>query len=117
MTRWLWRLLLSGAGSLVGLLLAETLARVSYAGPWYEKLIADQIKEAPNDSIRLNSIGLRDVDYPPRKAPNRRRILFLGDSFTFGRGVDDGSAVFAELVERRLDAEFPDSRSTSGLYG
>jgi lysophospholipase L1-like esterase len=45
------------------------------------------------------------VDYPAGKPANTRRILFLGDSFTFGRGVDDGSAVFVELLEARLNAE------------
>ena len=106
MPHWLWRVALLGAGSLAGVLLAETVARVTYTGPWYERLIADQVKEESKDTTRLNSFGLRDVEYPAHKPPNTRRILFLGDSFTYGRGIDDGSAVFAEQVEKRLNAEY-----------
>jgi len=40
-------------------------------------------------SLRTNSQGLRqDDDVSPIKAPNEFRLLALGDSFTFGWGVD-----------------------------
>jgi len=31
------------------------------------------------------------------------RILFLGDSFTFGKGVVDGNDLFSEIIERKLN--------------
>jgi hypothetical protein len=33
------------------------------------------------------------------------RILFLGDSFTFGKGVPDGADRFSDLIESRLQTE------------
>ncbi|GEM_PF-856925 len=37
-------------------------------------------------TVRTNSLNMRDGEIPP-KAPGERRILCLGDSFTFGLGV------------------------------
>ncbi len=39
--------------------------------------------------IRINSLGLRDREVPPLKNNGRKRILLLGDSITFGTGVDE----------------------------
>ena len=37
----------------------------------------------------LNSLGLRDdVEYALKRTPGRRRVSFVGDSFTAGHGVD-----------------------------
>ena len=38
-------------------------------------------------SIRTNSLGMRDVEPPGPKRAGTRRLLFLGDSVTFGQGV------------------------------
>lgn len=38
--------------------------------------------------IKINSEGLRDVEHKDGKDPSSYRILVLGDSFTFGLGVD-----------------------------
>src|SRR5262245_60816363 len=46
--------------------------------------------------IRLNNWGLRGPDVPPR-APDERRILFLGGSITLGWGVSEESTVQARL--------------------
>jgi lysophospholipase L1-like esterase len=35
---------------------------------------------------------------------DRLRILFLGDSFTFGLGVDDAADTFPEIMEKELNA-------------
>lgn len=49
-----------------------------------------------------NSLALRGPrEYGP-KPPGVRRVLMLGDSFTFGVGVNDGET-FCDLVQRRLD--------------
>lgn len=42
----------------------------------------------PDLTIHTNSLGLRSSEIPP-KDPSKIRILFLGDSFTFGIGMTD----------------------------
>lgn len=46
-------------------------------------------------AVNENGVGLRDKDYPTVKPPNTRRVLLLGDSFTFGYGLTDDDAVSA----------------------
>jgi len=54
-----------------------------------------------NFTPRLNSDGFREEpDFPTDKP----RILMLGDSYTAGFGVVDGSRRFSDLVERDLGA-------------
>lgn len=51
-----------------------------------------------------NSLGLRGTrEYPAGRRPGHRRVLFLGDSFTYGVGVNDDET-FAALTERSLDS-------------
>jgi lysophospholipase L1-like esterase len=48
---------------------------------------------------RENSWRVRDdVEYAIRKSDGRRRVTFLGDSFTAGQGVEDVTDRFANLV-------------------
>ena len=47
---------------------------------------------------RTNSHGWRDAEHPYESPPGTRRVLALGDSFTFGQNVDYG-ARFTELLE------------------
>lgn len=49
----------------------------------------------------INSLGLRDREYGPK---TKSRILFVGDSFTFGVGVDI-SQTYVRLVEKDLGGE------------
>ncbi len=51
--------------------------------------------------VRINAKGLRDRDHPYDKPPGMKRLLVLGDSFTWGFGVDQ-RAMFTEVLERRL---------------
>ncbi len=39
-------------------------------------------------TIRINSFGYRDVEFNREKAPGTFRVLCLGDSFTFGSGLE-----------------------------
>lgn len=48
--------------------------------------------------IRINSRGLRGPDIPLGKVANELRVLFLGDSVTFGSKVDE-EACFVRRVE------------------
>ncbi len=54
-------------------------------------------------SVSLNSLGMRG---PPPRADATARVLLLGDSYTFGLGVNDGDTTAAVLQER-LDAASP----------
>jgi lysophospholipase L1-like esterase len=56
-------------------------------------------------SVQINSDGLRDDEYPVERN-ERRRIVFLGDSLTFGWGVEQEES-FEHLLERELDRVAP----------
>jgi lysophospholipase L1-like esterase len=51
--------------------------------------------------VRINSHGLRDDEIPYAKPAGTKRILFLGDSMTFGYGVEAEQA-FPDLVRAAL---------------
>ncbi len=66
----------------------------------------------PNSSMRLmnvdvdiNSDGLRDIEYPVSKG-GAFRIVFLGDSLTFGWGVKQ-EGTFQYLLEAKLNESSP----------
>lgn len=54
---------------------------------------------AYGENIEINSQGLRDVERPIRKQAGTRRILGLGDSFTFGVGVETHETFLKRLEE------------------
>jgi len=56
---------------------------------------------------RINSLGLRGEDFPSEKPAGTSRILFVGDSFTFGEGVQDDET-FASVLQERLRSEAGD---------
>lgn len=103
--RSLQRLALIGGGLCVGLLVAEGLSRLVDEDPWYDRLLREQLDPKHRENVKRNALGLRDRDHASPKPPGTTRILLLGDSFTFGCGVPDDTAVFPELLERQLDAE------------
>lgn len=57
--------------------------------------------------VKTNSIGMRsEREYPTSRPEGRKRVLFLGDSYTAGDGVDNRDR-FTDLLEQRyphLDA-------------
>lgn len=66
----------------------------------------------PNKSMELmdvmvdiNSDGHRDKEYPVTKT-DKHRIIFLGDSLTFGWGVKE-EETFATLIEEDLNSQSP----------
>lgn len=92
-------------GIFLGLTTAEIGARLLYTKPWYERLIEEQIQNDPTADVRHNALDLRDRDYSSVKSPHVKRVLILGDSFTYGSGVTDDSAVFPRVLAKRLNAE------------
>lgn len=52
-------------------------------------------------TLTINSKGLRDREYPYDRVPGKKRILVLGDSFTWGYGVSD-EEIYTEVLEGRL---------------
>lgn len=53
-------------------------------------------------TAHINADGFRGPAVPREKPPSTFRLLFLGDSFTFGEGVDDDQT-FAALVTAGLN--------------
>lgn len=49
-----------------------------------------------SDGVRINSLGLRDIEVAPTTMPT---ILFIGDSFVYGAGVKDGQRFTDRLRE------------------
>lgn len=61
--------------------------------------------ELMNAMVYINSDGLRDKEYPVSKS-DKHRIIFLGDSLTFGWGVKE-EETFATLIEEDLNSSSP----------
>ncbi len=57
----------------------------------------------PGPTFRVNNVGFRDRDVPPRS--DKYRIAVVGDSFTWGQGVEERDR-FSNLIERALGAGY-----------
>lgn len=56
----------------------------------------------PSYHVETNSKGLREESFSAQKPEGVKRILFLGDSFTFGWGVNSSDR-FSDIVEKKLN--------------
>jgi len=63
----------------------------------------DAVGEWGGVEVRVNRRGLRGPAVEDRKPPGVRRLLFLGDSVTFGFGVAEVDEVFPSRVGRSLE--------------
>lgn len=54
--------------------------------------------------VRLNRFGFRERDFDLDKAADVYRIAVIGDSLTFGKGIEEGDR-FSNLLEQRLNAD------------
>jgi lysophospholipase L1-like esterase len=109
-----------GAGLLVMLILAEIALRLVdrghpyYSAPEMYQPSADPrvlFEPRPNFDgfsegtwVTTNSQGLREREVPLQKPAGTRRVLFLGDSVTFGAGVRNDEP-YARLLEADLQAD------------
>lgn len=53
--------------------------------------------------VRLNSLGYRDGERVIQAAVRTKRILLIGDSFTFGVGISNPADRFGDRLERALN--------------
>jgi len=56
----------------------------------------------PTPEVSINSLGFRDDEITIKKPENTKRILVLGDSFTFGMGVAHKD-IFMKILESELN--------------
>lgn len=115
---------LAAGSALLALALGEGLLRVWYALPDYDMEGLHRRSDDPvllyemrpsarieRDGIEIatNPQGFRNHDFRLDLSDRDvgTRIVLLGDSVAFGLGVERAS-IFAELLEPRLDAAFPD---------
>lgn len=93
MRQFLTKLSLLSTGLILPLLLAEAFLRIFFPQPvdyfYYEK------QSRPNSTttrwgmqVRINSAGYRDQDHAIQKPMGVRRIAVIGDSITYGAGVE-----------------------------
>ncbi|MCW7071387.1 MAG: SGNH/GDSL hydrolase family protein [Methanophagales archaeon] len=78
----------------------ETLGWVNK--PSVNVTIATQEFQVP---VKINSKGLRDREYEYKKPEGINRIVVLGDSFTWGCGVEE-KKIFTEVLEDNLLEKF-----------
>ncbi len=112
-TRWRTRLAVLLGTLVVLLLLFEAGARI-YArtqnkqrGMDYDPVLGYRMRPdvvkvgsqwSADEPAWTNSQGWRDEEMPRERNPDKRRVVVLGDSFTFGMGVDYGQR-FSEYLE------------------
>jgi hypothetical protein len=79
----------------------------------YDNRLAYGYRPLPNQTrrrigsarVHVNALGVRGPDVPPAPAPGTTRLLFLGDSVTWGGSYVDDDALFAAIAARRVAAE------------
>ena len=91
-------------GLLIGFLVIEVFARLFYQEPWYTNLEIEQ-QHSEKYPYKRNKFDLRGNNFASPKPPGCRRILILGDSFTFGLGVPDIRDTFPKILETKLNRE------------
>jgi hypothetical protein len=55
--------------------------------------------------VQWNSDGYRDRHFAVDKNPNEKKILFLGDSYTFGHGIKSVESRYVELLGQKLQSQ------------
>ena len=97
------------------LILALLLSLLFLGFETYYRFVCDRTDAMGNTLVSIawnkrhfqkNSLGLRDdIDYPMSITPGKRRVTFVGDSFTAGFGVNNVDDRFVNRI-RRLHPEW-----------
>ena len=125
------RFFLSGLTVIIAVLfalgVAEGLARYFYVKPWYDDLIEnsrinarlERRAQLGNKEFGVHRLRDQSVDWSSGKSRDERRIIVLGDSFTYGSGITDDTAVFPSLLEQRLNQDLlpPEVKHVDVLNG
>lgn len=112
------------AGTLVGLILAEGIVRLSGLAPEVVLVQEGRFRLSPNEKIgyepvpnfdyegatnsfydyagKSNRLGFRDRDHSLKKPPGTYRILLLGDSVSAGQGVRKYENTYPAILEEYL---------------
>ena len=69
----------------------------------YDRPAWDYFDDQGCVSYRTNALGFRDDEFPLQRPAGERRVIAIGDSFTFGIGVPL-EATWSQVVERGLTA-------------
>jgi hypothetical protein len=104
---WLARVGLVISSLLIVFLVAEVVVRLTWKKPWYERLEEEHaVAEAEPESYPVGRfmLPLRRAQVTTPKPDGVARVLFLGDSFTYGMGVPE-EEVFVSLVTEDLVAK------------
>lgn len=89
------------------------------------KLSTEQIWEAQeygtptDDSMYTEFAGIRfrEEQIPDDILEDKwTRVLFLGDSFTYGSGIDNNENRFSDIVERELNQELPENQRQKRVH-
>ena len=114
--------LLLSVVSLIGVfVIAEAVTRIVYHPPnlgrviHFDENLGWSLK--PNSRLRsvdymrdfdyvidVNSFGMREREFSWEKEPSKTRVLVIGDSFTFGTGID-AKWRFSDIMNRALEGE------------
>jgi lysophospholipase L1-like esterase len=66
--------------------------------------------------VRTNALGMRDVELPADRG-GEKTVLFVGDSFVFGYGINIEDRLDAVLRKRFADTGFPIQTINAGVPG
>ena len=117
------RIALMALASFALLLVAELVARVAEPGPfrWYDISPYEKVTNLPHihrrnarvqwdgSSYEIDSHGWRGAEFQPDFAADELRVVAIGDSCTFGKGVEE-SDTWPRQLERELQARLGASR-------
>jgi len=62
------------------------------------------------EEIDYNSVGYRDIEHNLTKPEGIYRIAVIGDSFTFGNGINNFSEIYPRLLQKILDDYYGKSK-------
>jgi lysophospholipase L1-like esterase len=67
-----------------------------------------ELRKAEYDvTVRTNSLGFRNKEYPLEKG-TAKRVVLMGDSFAYGFGLPDEHTIFTRLEEKLKSPQHPD---------